>query len=195
MRSDGTSRRAGIRARGFARVGAICALLVHTIAAIGVIPSPAYLSKLTGHAVGEAYPCASGRCGCSSARECWTTCACQTLEQKLRWAERQGVSVPDYVDRSTLDASKDDAGAACALCHDGGAAESDPAPVRGMPTLSALGCKGIQTLLGLAPPITILRGLSVESLLLEAESAQIAIRSERIPESRTLDQPSPPPRA
>jgi hypothetical protein len=66
------------------------------IASIGVLPSAEQVAKWLDLAAGEQFPCASGRCGCSTARECWTNCCCHSPAQRLDWALRRGVMPPSY---------------------------------------------------------------------------------------------------
>ncbi len=150
----------------------VVGLAAYLAAAIGVSPSPAYLARLFGHAAASlgmadepSYPCQGGACACGSAHECWTTCQCHTLAQKVAWARQHHVPVPDYVDLSPLESTVAQKPAkakpACPLCC---AAETDDAAPTsaavepegceaetsdrsGLPTLTALGCKGLQTLL------------------------------------------------
>lgn len=42
------------------------------------------------------FPCQNGHCGCSTARKCWTDCCCHTPSQRRQWAERRGITPPDY---------------------------------------------------------------------------------------------------
>jgi len=42
------------------------------------------------------YPCQGGHCGCSSAHQCWTSCCCMSLEQRLEWASSRGIEPPVY---------------------------------------------------------------------------------------------------
>lgn len=42
------------------------------------------------------FPCQDHGCSCRNARSCWNHCCCQTRAQKLAWAEKQGVTPPDY---------------------------------------------------------------------------------------------------
>lgn len=42
------------------------------------------------------FPCQDHDCSCRNARNCWNHCCCQTRAQKLAWAEKQGVTPPDY---------------------------------------------------------------------------------------------------
>jgi len=44
------------------------------------------------------FPCQDHPCGCHDAKQCWTTCGCMSMEEKLRWAESRGFSPPSYVD-------------------------------------------------------------------------------------------------
>lgn len=45
---------------------------------------------------GIPFPCQHGRCGCSTARKCWTECCCHTPAERLKWAQRRGVKPPSY---------------------------------------------------------------------------------------------------
>jgi hypothetical protein len=47
---------------------------------------------------GVAYPCQSRPCGCLTSEQCWAgDCCCFTLEEKVAWAEANGVTPPDHV--------------------------------------------------------------------------------------------------
>lgn len=138
---------------------------------VGVLPSYELLGRWINDGVsGERYPCKGGACGCSSARECWTVCRCQSLEQKVAWAVRERVAVPGYVDLRGVDFARigeGEMGPGCPLCAakemksaarpavldgescGGGAPEEDViAGARdGLPTLSPMGCRGIELLM------------------------------------------------
>lgn len=42
------------------------------------------------------YPCRDGKCGCKSAFQCWTSCCCHSAQERLDWAAKNGVVVPEY---------------------------------------------------------------------------------------------------
>ena len=42
------------------------------------------------------FPCQHGRCGCATARKCWTDCCCHTPSERLQWAKKRGVTPPTY---------------------------------------------------------------------------------------------------
>ena len=42
------------------------------------------------------YPCRDGKCGCKSAFQCWTSCCCHSAQERLEWAAKHGVAVPEY---------------------------------------------------------------------------------------------------
>jgi hypothetical protein len=111
---------------------------------------------------GERYPCEHCGCGCQSAVQCWTQCSCFTFEEKVAWARRNGVPVPEYA----LAAEKREAAAprkpACAHAHRhcrGGPQAGEPSHhactgndkprrneerfPRGVSWLSALRCHGL----------------------------------------------------
>lgn len=43
------------------------------------------------------FPCQDKACGCRDAASCWKSCCCNTNQQKLAWAKRQGVTPPAFV--------------------------------------------------------------------------------------------------
>lgn len=44
------------------------------------------------------YPCQNRPCGCLTSEQCWKgDCCCFTLEEKLAWAEANGVEPPEHV--------------------------------------------------------------------------------------------------
>ncbi len=45
----------------------------------------------------DRFPCESSACGCSSAGQCWETCCCSTLEEKIAWADKHGVTIPPHL--------------------------------------------------------------------------------------------------
>jgi len=59
------------------------------------VPLPAAARKSTA----EAYPCMFSACGCMSAEQCWKSCCCTTLEQRLAWAAERGITLPGYAER------------------------------------------------------------------------------------------------
>ncbi|HWL06881.1 MAG TPA: hypothetical protein VNQ76_00550 [Planctomicrobium sp.] len=54
----------------------------------------------------QPFPCQDRPCGCRSANQCWQKCCCFTNEQKLAWAERNGVKVPAIVLNQTIARSR-----------------------------------------------------------------------------------------
>ncbi|MFO0841505.1 MAG: hypothetical protein U0797_03760 [Gemmataceae bacterium] len=82
--------RPGVRSR--AALFAL-ALLGHLAGALGC-PVPARSARGDR----QPFPCQSRPCGCASAEECWKgDCCCFTLEEKLAWAEENGVEPPAHV--------------------------------------------------------------------------------------------------
>lgn len=45
---------------------------------------------------GERYPCEACGCGCDSAENCWRSCCCHTLAERLAWAAKNGVKPPKF---------------------------------------------------------------------------------------------------
>lgn len=44
-----------------------------------------------------AFPCQDRPCGCRSAEQCWKKCCCFSNAQKLAWARKNQVDVPEFV--------------------------------------------------------------------------------------------------
>lgn len=60
------------------------------------IPLPSAGSKHSA----ERFPCENSPCSCNSAAACWDHCCCHTDDEKLVWAEKNGVKPPKFlVDR------------------------------------------------------------------------------------------------
>jgi hypothetical protein len=95
-------RRRRNRPGAWARAAVVLALVGHTFGALGC-PLPARRANGSG----QPYPCQNRSCGCLSASECWAgDCCCFTLEQKLAWAEENGVEPPAHA-RRLADARRD----------------------------------------------------------------------------------------
>ena len=151
----------------------IAALLLggYLVASLGWMPSPAAIARMLGVVQGERFACESCGCGCSSERECWTQCCCHTLAQRVAWAQREGVEIPSYVDLSPLQRPQPEkpllekpklasaSSGSCGLCTLGDAGEGpvsegpvseDPQERAPLASMSALACKGLTSVLGLA---------------------------------------------
>jgi hypothetical protein len=82
--------RIGGQKRGLAGVALVC----HLLTTFGFpVPTPAHKK-----AAGDPFPCQSSPCGCLTAEGCWQgDCCCLTIEQKLAWAEANGIEPPAHV--------------------------------------------------------------------------------------------------
>jgi hypothetical protein len=56
---------------------------------IPVANSQSYLS-------GIPFPCRGGKCGCSSAAQCWTSCCCLSPSERKAWAKKHGITPPRF---------------------------------------------------------------------------------------------------
>src|SRR5215213_11062578 len=72
----------------------ISAMLVamYIVTATG-IPLPA--GKLARKS-GELFPCSHCACGCASAEQCWRSCCCHSLAERMAWARVHGVRPPEF---------------------------------------------------------------------------------------------------
>jgi len=75
-----------------------CALLP-----IPLLPNPPgsqienAVSLLRSKDCSEPFPCQNCRCGCSSAEQCWTSCCCYSLRERIAWAKKNKVTPPAFV--------------------------------------------------------------------------------------------------
>lgn len=84
------------RATRFARQFAIIGMVVcYSLVMFGV-PLP---ESVSDRDTGQPFPCQDHRCGCDSAEQCWQSCCCFTLGQRLAWARRNDVTPPEFVVR------------------------------------------------------------------------------------------------
>ncbi len=45
----------------------------------------------------ELFPCAKSSCGCRTANQCWSSCCCHSLAERIAWARQNGIRPPDFV--------------------------------------------------------------------------------------------------
>ncbi len=112
----------------YRRFQGFCALAVYLVALVG-LPVPEFAQGTSSASSAKAYPCQHGRCGCSSAEQCWRSCCCTTLEERLAWARKNHVTPPAFVleqlaEKKALAASTPQKTTAKSCCaHDQGDAE------------------------------------------------------------------------
>jgi hypothetical protein len=96
----------------------VCALLLvaYAITAAGVPIPVASLPKKRG----EIFPCMASSCGCRTADQCWRSCCCHTLSQRLAWARKRGIEPPGFVIAQARAAGFDFESLAAASCDDAG---------------------------------------------------------------------------
>ncbi len=198
---------------------------VYLFASLGITPTPAILAQWLGDVVvgAERYPCEGHACGCASATECWSSCCCHTVQERLAWAITNGVKPPASVKFSDQQwiaaANAVKAGSAeCSMCVAG----IQEKLARGIATasvvqasssrvscpsdskiekrsgfvgfsMSALACKGIKQVLASSVPPAL--PTRVRDLLAAPSVAPlIAMPREARPDSRSLEVLDPPPR-
>ncbi len=141
-----------VRLRRWLVVGV--ALLGYLTGAVGV-PVPASIVQ----DVSQPFPCQGHACGCGSAAQCWNSCCCYTPQQKLAWAERNGVTPPSSAggwqavrlrDREKV-VPVEPKPSCCQSGHCASStpkAEPKPAPTRGIvwtTAMAARSCRGLAT--------------------------------------------------
>jgi hypothetical protein len=45
---------------------------------------------------GEFFPCSGCACGCASAEQCWRSCCCHSLAERMEWAREHKVRPPEF---------------------------------------------------------------------------------------------------
>ncbi|MBN9120590.1 MAG: hypothetical protein J0I06_15795 [Planctomycetes bacterium] len=82
---------------------AVAVVLAQVVAATG---APVLAPQKHATASPVPYPCQGHACACTSSELSWAgDCCCFTLEQKLAWAEAQGIEPPEHV-RPMVEARK-----------------------------------------------------------------------------------------
>ena len=141
---------------------------------VAAVPLPLPVVPISSNAGGgeEPFPCQGSRCGCRSAKQCWTACCCRKSSERKRWAEEQQVRPPAYAvlhDRSpsaeqeqpvatagrsccvaaavasadTPAASAPESCHAQAACASAGESTDAPADIDYVLTIRALECRGM----------------------------------------------------
>lgn len=70
-------------------------LLLVGFALTGFVAAPSPMPP-AGKAA-ERFPCEDCPCGCSTAEYCWDKCCCHTDREKMAWADRNGVTPPEFL--------------------------------------------------------------------------------------------------
>ena len=116
------------------------------------MPLPA--SGHSNHNSSTPYPCQFRPCGCVSSDKCWAgDCCCFTLEEKLRWADKRGISVPGHVRpmvaarQASPKTKKSCCEAADASCRETPSSPT-PAPIRWAVGIVARKCRGEEPVAG-----------------------------------------------
>ncbi|MCC6675809.1 MAG: hypothetical protein IT436_01570 [Phycisphaerales bacterium] len=189
-----------ISSRPLRRAIAFLTLTCFLLASLGLLPSPAWIwSRLPSR---QDYPCAGHGCGCASLDHCWSACNCFSRPQRLAWSITHRAPIPGSARPTDEEWQLAGAIAAgltapdappCPLCH----VEAPPEPDSAGPasaTLSALGCQGAFPWITLPAIPADPRGPGL-LIIEQPASPAVALAAELIPGSRTLEAPTPPPRA
>lgn len=73
------------------------ALIVMLSVCLAGLPIPIGRIERTAKDHSEPFPCQHCPCGCKTAEQCWRSCCCHTNAEKIAWAEKNGVTPPDFV--------------------------------------------------------------------------------------------------
>lgn len=90
----------GLAIGGRHRRGFVAALLVvNQFAVASGLPLPvsAAMNAAVKKDLSKPFPCMNRACGCLNADQCWHSCCCFTMREKLAWAAENGVEPPEFV--------------------------------------------------------------------------------------------------
>ncbi|MFO0838908.1 MAG: hypothetical protein U1D55_10310 [Phycisphaerae bacterium] len=189
--------------RGYGAVARL-SLACYLVSAFGLLPGPGLLRS--AHDPAERFPCEVCGCGCGSARECWSRCCCHTAVERLAWAIRNGVQPPANVTFSDAEWAAARRAAepkrVCASCGEAGTKRATGSQQKtrrqsdrtgsGMPSFSALKCKNLSVLIGIAIPPAL--PLCAIDPLRPPLRERISALGDWHCASRALETPAPPPR-
>lgn len=135
------------------------------------------------------FPCINCGCGCVNAEACWRQCCCFSQSEKLAWANRNGIKVPDFVlDQVAIEVNADPADLAkirpccrqrvlaeqtrsCSERNSNAYEQDEPESpvVPGVLALHALKCRGSSLSLSMLPPTVCADDFSTELVLCPGE--------------------------
>ena len=79
------------------RRGALALLLIaNQVVICAGLPLPA-VAAAPQKDRGQPFPCMDRPCGCMNAQQCWRSCCCFSMQEKLAWAEAHHIEPPAYV--------------------------------------------------------------------------------------------------
>lgn len=201
-----------LRTSSVQRLATSLALLVYVVVWFGVLPSPERVGQWIGTNLHEQerYPCESHACGCQSAEECWESCCCMSMVDRLAWAIANGVKPPEnasFTDVEWIEAANrvETGSATCSLCVDAirdrldagipAVSPEDSSDLSRHASVSPASCKGLTQLLLIAlPPTRWSTGTQVDFPVPEPRSMTTATRTQLAPSSIWIEVPTPPPR-
>jgi hypothetical protein len=107
-----------------------CVALLAYLGAVWGYPLPATVasSLAAGKDTSVPYPCMNNACGCRSAADCWASCCCYTLKQRVAWAVEHNVPIPDDAARRLAAEMKQEAASDTDICSLPCLDESESAP-------------------------------------------------------------------
>ncbi|QDV49050.1 hypothetical protein [Gimesia fumaroli] len=111
------------------RARRLVSLLVLVSFCASFVPLPVASRSPVEKDQSAAYPCQNRPCGCQSAEACWKGCCCFTNQEKVAWAEANGVTPPTYVIAAAARESADSvckAGGCCSKTKSAKASELIP---------------------------------------------------------------------
>lgn len=167
-----------------------CTLVSYLLAAVG-LPLPVRAAKERG----EPFPCQDSACGCRTAEQCWRSCQCLTLEQRLAWARARGITPPAYVAET---AAAEGGGCCCQESTTSSCCQSPknaaPAAADGPrgPLFSAHRCQGLSTIWISSGVVPLAHAIA--PVILADTMERLVVAESRLPALNEWSPPTPPPR-
>ncbi|MBI2477738.1 MAG: hypothetical protein HYV60_03545 [Planctomycetia bacterium] len=80
------------------RAASLLALAGVLVSSLGIMFVPAVPRSSS-----QAFPCQGGHCGCSTAAQCWQSCCCTSVSERLAWAKANDVTPPAFLSNRLAD--------------------------------------------------------------------------------------------
>lgn len=166
-----------------------CTLVSYLLATVG-LPLPVRAAKDRS----EPFPCQDSACGCRTAEQCWRSCQCLTLEQRLAWAHGRGITPPAYVTDTASEGGccccQESSTSSC--CHSPKSAEPSAADAPRGPLFSAHRCQGLSTI-WISSGVVPLAPANAPIVLADTME-RLVVAESRLPAVNEWSPPTPPPR-
>lgn len=95
------------------------------------------------------FPCMHSQCGCGNAEQCWRSCCCHTVAERIAWAEARRLPVPEALTAAAATAEPSPVAERSCCETDAAACPGDEHP-ESVVLIEALACQGLDFISGQA---------------------------------------------